>query len=484
MMARRLVGWGSFSPSRAVAVVLVALVAAGLYFLAIIGAASLLKFEGGIATGLVTFAVPLVSALVAGIVLPKRHTRGWVKVMLAKHFFAHRYDYRAEWLRFNDTVGRGGDATMPLDMRVVKAIADITDSPGGLLLLRDETGLATHASWNWPPDQMPPGGDTSPIVDLLERGRIIEVDPFRGSGAGPGEDPAPPRWVLDSPAIWAVVPLIHFDKLVGAVLLMHPTIARTLDWEDFDLLRVVGRQAASYLVEEQGQEALSDVQRFDEFNRRFAFIMHDIKNLVSQLALVTRNAERHADNPEFRSDMIATLQSSTARMNEMLARLSQHNTARSEEPRPTALRPLLAGLAAARRAERRVAIGGAQDVVVNIDPVRCETALSHLVQNAIEASDPQHGIEIDVIDDGTEAAVTITDHGVGMSADFMRSQLFRPFASTKTGGFGIGAYEARALLTAMGSRLTVESAPGKGTRFTAWLPKAAPAAPAAPAKLS
>ena len=57
-----------------------------------------------------------------------------------------------------------------------------------------------------------------------------------------------------------------------------------------------------------GQEALANAQRFEEFNRRFAFILHDIKNLVSQLSLLARNAERHADNPEFRADMVATLQ--------------------------------------------------------------------------------------------------------------------------------------------------------------------------------
>src|SRR3546814_20309556 len=66
----------------------------------------------------------------------------------------------------------------------------------------------------------------------------------------------------------------------------------------------------------RAQGALADARRFDEFNRRFAFILHDIKNLVSQLSLVARNAERHADNPDFRADLIATLQESAGRMNE------------------------------------------------------------------------------------------------------------------------------------------------------------------------
>ena len=89
-----------------------------------------------------------------------------------------------------------------------------------------------------------------------------------------------------------------------------PAVDRALDWEDFDLFaHRRARQVASYLAEERAQTALAEAQRLrSEFDRRFAFILHDIKNLVSQLSLVARNAERHADNPAFRADMIATLQ--------------------------------------------------------------------------------------------------------------------------------------------------------------------------------
>src|SRR3546814_3564282 len=98
---------------------------------------------------------------------------------------------------------------------------------------------------------------------------------------------------------------------------------RISDWSSdvcssdlFDMLRAAGRQAASYLSEAQGQQALDDAQRFEEFNRRFAFIIHDVKNLVSQLSLLARNAERHADNPDFRADMVLTLKESVGKMND------------------------------------------------------------------------------------------------------------------------------------------------------------------------
>ena len=69
-------------------------------------------------------------------------------------------------------------------------------------------------------------------------------------------------------------------------------------------------------------------------------------------------------------------------------------------------------------------------------------------------------------------AIAVIDKGCGMDADFVRNRLFQPFASTKDGGFGVGAFEARALVAAMGGRLTVESRPGEGSRFTIHLPAA------------
>ncbi|MBA3898333.1 MAG: PEP-CTERM system histidine kinase PrsK, partial [Sphingomonadaceae bacterium] len=393
--------------------------------------------------------------------------RAWARVMLAKHVFAHRYDYRAEWLRFTDTLGRPGDAPAALDVRVVKAVADITESPSGLLLLPDGAGVSPDAAWNRAPALHAPDAR---LAALLATGRIVELDALRRDESG--EAASVPEWILRDPAAWAIVPLIHFDRLAGAVLLDRPVIDRTLDWEDFDLLRVAGRQVASYLAEAQGQEALSEAQRFDEFNRRFAFIMHDIKNLASQLTLVTRNAERHIDKPEFRADMIATLESSTARMNDLLARLSQHNKARPEIPRACPIGPLAAQVAAARRAQHPVVVAGNDALFAVADPARLETALTHLVQNAIEASGAAEPVTIALSNEDSEAAIAVIDQGAGMTADFICVELFRPFASTKADGFGIGAHEARALIAAMGGRLDVESEPGKGSRFTIRLPAA------------
>ncbi|HEV2867238.1 MAG TPA: ATP-binding protein, partial [Allosphingosinicella sp.] len=213
-------------------------------------------------------------------------------------------------------------------------------------------------------------------------------------------------------------------------------------------------------------------RRFDEFNRRFAFIMHDIKNLVSQLSLVARNAERHAANPEFRADMIATLQASVKKLNDLLARLSPGAARESEPPRLVPIQPLVETVAAAKRKSHPVTAIGEATLTATADPHSLQEALGHLVQNAIDASPPGAAVEIRFFESGGDAMIEIVDRGSGMSDEFIRTRLFQPFVSTKPTGFGIGAYEARALIAAAGGRLEVDTALGEGSRFTIILPGA------------
>ena len=415
------------------------------------------------------------------VLIPSARARSWAKVKLAKHFFEHRYDYRAEWLRFTGTIGRAGADAAPLGERVIQAFAEILEAPGGLLLVADESGtIDPAAAWQWPGRTLAAGAPrTAPgfwrMIEL--EGRVLDLDAHRGRWGTPRDLAlAMPDWLTGDPAAWVGVPLIHHERLVGLVVLAAPDYRRAIDWEDFDLLRTAGRQAASSLAEAHGQEALTNAQRFEEFNRRFAFILHDVKNLVSQLSLLSRNAERHADNPEFRADMVATLKSSVGKMNDLLARLAPQAGQRSERAVPTPLRDLLLGAISAKRRDHDIRLFGDTSVWARVDPLGLEQAVGHLLQNAIDASPHGEPVAVRLSRTAGEIAIAIIDEGVGMDSEFVRHRLFQPFASTKADGFGVGAFEARSLVAAMGGRLTVTSTLGKGSTFTLHLPAADAAA--------
>jgi putative PEP-CTERM system histidine kinase len=457
---------GRLQLSRTLTVQSLSIFAVALYVVVITAAAVLIELIAGPYARLVEIGAVFFTAVTALVLLPSPQMRALWKVQVAKHFFQHRYDYRTEWMRFGETIARPGEDPAPLGQRVAKAVADITDSPAAMLLLRNEQGgLAFETHWNWSGD-LPEAATLSPelVAWLEESGWVLDL-------AKADHAPPPPDWVTQDGRAWALAPLIHYHRLIGAILLARPPIDRRLDWEDFDMLRAAGRQAATYISEAQGQQALDDARRFDEFNRRFAFIAHDIKNLVSQLSLLSRNAERHADNAEFRADMVLTLRESVGKMNDMLARLSQHNKSRREEPRPMALRDLLDQVARTRARQHPVHVVGAAPMAI-ADPVRVEQILIHLMQNAIDASPPDSPVELRLSADARDAIVEVIDKGSGMSAEYVRRDLFKPFSSSKAGGFGLGAFEARSLAEAMGGRIEVESQLGLGSRFTLRLPLA------------
>ena len=465
----------SLRPSRAMAFQSLSLLVIGGYLLIMLGIAGWLDILGGGYGRLTQVGFLFAAVAVAMFCLPSKRLRSWMRVTVVKHLFQHRYDYRAEWLRFTRTIGSGEGGS--LTERVAQAMADITDSPSSLLLLPSEEGGLTLASrWQWRTLPVPAEAVSPELAALLGRAHfILDLDEVRSGIDHHGELGLVPEWLLAEDQAWALVPLLHFDRLTGVVVLARPAVARRLDWEDFDLLKLAGQQLASYLAEQSTQQALMEAERFDEFNRRIAFVMHDIKNLASQLSLLARNAELHADNPDFRADMLVTLRNSSEKLNALLARLGRYGASGKERRIPVPLDPLCRRVAAKFAGGHAVQYLGGGNAVAVADPEALEQALDHLVQNAVDASDASYPVMLELSAGATHARLQVVDSGTGMSADFVRNGLFKPFVSSKSDGFGIGAFEARELVRGMGGRLDVESREGLGTRFNITLPLSAAA---------
>lgn len=489
-LALRQDGDGRFHLSRQAAFQTVSFSMIGLYLIAMSVLAYGLKMTGGSWGQLLQVTFLAITLIAGSLVVLSPRFRAELKVRIARNFYRYRYDYRVEWLGFIDKIdaapGAAGQA--PFRERLIEAVATVLDCPGGALLEpSDAGGYQLSTRWGWPSLEAPHIPDSSTIVMFFnETGRIVDFDQLRAEAAGSGSRLLPgshgllrlPDWAAQDRAIWLAIPLIHREKLTAILLLERSIAARDLNWEDFDLLRTMGRQGASYLAEAETQAQLDEARSFDEYNRRFAFVMHDVKNVVSQLGLVARNAERHADKPEFRADMIATLNGSVGKMNDLLKLMGRENggTGRGgtvdDAGRQADIARILTVVAAGlRRQHAALDIEGAEaPALVAGDAPRLEAMLTHLVQNAVDASAPEAPIRLSLQRVGGDVKIHIQDNGHGMSQSFIRDELFKPFRSTKDGGFGIGAFEAREIARAHGGRLEVESRPGEGSSFTVFLP--------------
>lgn len=487
-LALRQDGGGRFHLSRQAAFQTVSFSMIGLYLIAMSLLAYGLKITGGDWGQLlqVTF---LAATMIAGaLVMLSPRFRAELKVRIARNFYRYRYDYRVEWLRFIEKIDsaapRDGLPTPPVRERLIEAIATVLDSPGGALLEPSGDGsFAQTARWRWADLAAPEIADSAALtLYFIETGRIADFDQLRaeeGSGTTQGSHGSLtlPEWAATDRSIWLCVPLIHREALTGMLLLQRSLASRDLNWEDYDLLRTLGRQSASYLAEAETQTQLEEARRFEEYNRRFAFVMHDVKNVVSQLGLLARNAERHADKPEFRADMIVTLNASVNKMTDLLKLMGREPEVRSsgpEDPRDSLdiARVMTIVAAALRRQHSNLELEGAEgSVTIPGDAGRIEAMVTHLVQNAIDASAPEAPVRLTLTEGPGDVRIEISDSGHGMSAAFIRDELFKPFRSTKNGGFGIGAFEAREIARAHGGRLDVDSRPGEGSRFTVTLPR-------------
>ncbi|HNT38703.1 MAG TPA: PEP-CTERM system histidine kinase PrsK [Rubrivivax sp.] len=397
--------------------------------------------------------------------------RARVRVFIGKHFYSYRYDYREEWLAFTAMLS-SDTAPHEVGVRVVRGLANIVECPAGSLWTRhdDEQTYRQAVRWNAPENAERLPAAASLVRFLHEKAWIVDLLEFaRRPQAYEGLELPP--WLAGDERAWAVVPLHAGAELLGFVVLAPPRTPVELNWETRDLLKTASRQAAGYLAQMRATEALLEARKFDAFNRMSAFVVHDLKNIVTQLSLMMKNARRLRDNPEFQEDMLATVESSLEKMRRMMLQLRE-GVAPPGGTRGVALGGIVRKLQAmARQRGRELETEVTEALSTRGHEERLERVLGHLVQNALDATPPSGRVWVHVARRSGQLRVEIGDTGQGMSEEFVRTRLFKPFSSTKgSSGMGIGSYESAQYIRELGGSIEVDSREGQGTVLTVLLP--------------
>ena len=446
------------------------LLIAGIYLIFISSVGYYVRYFGGewgraLQLGLVVFALIILIMLAMSGSL-----RAKLRVFLGKNFFRYRFDYREEWLTFTRTLSVK-NSPQEMGQQVIRGLANMLESPAGGLWMRakGEAAFSQTARWNMA-QTIEKENANSPLCQfMLTSGWVINLEEFRSYSWRYGQLKLP-SWLQELTHAWLVVPLTVGEGLIGFVILARARTRVEVNWEVNDLLKTAGQQAASFLAQMQATEDLLEVRKFDAFNRMSAFVVHDLKNIVTQLALMMKNAKRLGGNPEFQQDMLMTVENSLDRMRQLMLQLREGAT-----PAGTAFG---VGLHEIIRRIEAVAAGRGRTLEINVfesvdtrgHEERLERIIGHVVQNAFDATDAGGRVWLNLDRSGGQARVLVGDTGKGMSQDFIRDRLFKPFQTTKQSGMGIGAYESFQYVQELGGRIEVDSELDKGTTVTILLP--------------
>ena len=420
-----------------------------------------------------TFSVAFTFAAVIGLatLLLSGSVRARLRVFISKNLFSHRYDYRGEWLRFTRSLGTS-EPGENLFQQVVRALADLVESTGGAIWLKQDGAFVEIANINGAHVGEIERPTSELITFLAKTGWVIRIEEYLDLPENyPGL--VLPTWLRALPNAWLVVPLSNGTDLIGFVILSTPRTAIDVNWEVRDLLKTASRQAATSISQAVASEALVESEKFDAFNRMSAFVVHDLKNVVAQLALMLKNAERHLDNPDFRQDMLATVGHAVERMNQLMLQL-RSGTTPVEKAHGVDLASVLGRIVSGKQlADIGIEFSPLADVRVLAHGERIERVIGHIVQNAIDASaNNRTPVVIRMNTNQNDAVVHVIDRGVGMSEEFLRERLFHPFQTTKAQGMGIGMFESKRYVSGIGGRILVESSLESGTHIQLILPLA------------
>lgn len=456
--------------SRAVAFRSTALLISGLYLLGVAATGYYVRLFGG-TWGKAVQTVFLAAAGILLVVLFSSGTlRARLKVFISKNFFSYRYDYREEWLKFTSRLADSNTAETVYE-RTIGALADLVESPGGAVWINDEGTLSLAGCWNMPTPIGEEPCDSQFASFLARTGWVVDLQNTVAPQAPMEKPPPAPTWLREIEDGWLVIPMVTDKGLLGFTVLLRSRARIEMNWEVLDLLKTAARQASSYLGHLRAIEALVEARQFDAFNKMSAFVVHDLKNLIAQLSLLLRNAEKHAANPQFQADMLDTVQHVVERMNRLLLQL-RSGEAPVEHPRLVELRPVLERIRktySGRDCELRTTTQEGLRILGHED--RLERVLGHLVQNAIDASDATGVVSVSArLNANGHTEIEIVDNGKGMTKEFIRDVLFKPFRTTKPTGMGIGAFESHQYVAELGGQIMVHSTPGVGSQFIVSLP--------------
>lgn len=388
-------------------------------------------------------------------------------VFTSKHFFTHKYDYKKQWIKLDLLLSHSGNSYE----RSLKAMLKLFSCRSGSIWIKGPQFYSMVSSANGTTlSSSPIPISHNKFIQLMEEKDWIFQPEYNESETDQTHNDDLPRELKELKETWVIVPLNTEKELIGFIILSQPHVFTQLTWEDLDILKLTGRQIASYISYKQDHEKLIQNQKFDTFNKITAFAIHDIKNLIAQQALVVKNAEKFKHHPDFVDDAIETIANSVQKMDKLLIKLQGNY---NHENELVNLNKLLKQAVDMNKNALPIPslVINTKTITLKSDADKLLMALNHLIKNAQDATSDNGEINISLKYRDQVICLEVQDSGTGMSQEFINNKLFQPFQSTKKNkGMGLGAYQIREIFHALGGQFFVESTLNVGSKFSIHIP--------------
>lgn len=464
-------------PSQAVIFRSLTVFVAGLY-LVMVGmlANTVTRFGGDPAFPVKAFLILVLLVTLAGLLASAR-LRLLTRRFVSRHFSRPLYDYRQIWRSFSERTGSMPDE-VGLCRQSVNFISETLDVLSVTIWLTDEQGgrFVFGASTSVQDDRgarlLSSGPNAGRLIEMIRaRPEPLDLNNAIEDWAAELRRLNPDHFPKQE-GNRMCIPLVAKSQVLGLLNAGDRVSRVPLSIEDVELLKSLADQIAGSLLALRLSRRLLEAKELEAFQSMAAFFIHDLKNTASSLSLMLQNLPAQFDNPEFRQDAVRAVSKGVGRLNDLIARLTTLRQGGQIQPVRSDLCATVAatldGLTLAPGIVLRRELAPLPPVM--LDAAQFQKVVTNLLMNAQEAMKGSGEIALATVQRESSAILSVRDTGCGMSPDFVRRSLFRPFQTTKKTGMGIGMFHCRMIVEAHAGRIEVDTEEGKGSEFRVVLP--------------
>ena len=463
-------------PSRAVLHTSVTVLLTGAYLFVVGVLAQVVARFGGIAGFSIAAFVVLLGVVILAMLLLSDRARQSLQLFISRHFKRPQHDFRQIWARFTRSLAVALDET-ELSTIAARMVSETFGALSVSTWLFDEQGERLIRVGSTSDAEQARDDFTSSIAGKeINSAELIKLS--RPFDLGRAKE----KWARDlmeksngqfrSGGSPICVPLIGGEHWLGTIVLADRVRGLGYSAEEMDLLKCIGEQVAASLLKLRLTEEIMERKELEAFQAMSAFLIHDLKNAASTLGLMLENLPTHFDNPAFRQDAFRGIGSAASRINDLIKRMNALRHELCLKPAELDLNLVVT--------EALASLNGTLDTnlitkfdqipTISADQQQLQSVFTNLLLNARDAVDMNGRITVETARQGEWVALSVSDNGCGMTEQFIKNSLFRPFRSTKKKGLGIGMFQSKTIVEAHHGKIHVESELGVGTTFRVMLP--------------